>query len=116
MDSYNSPIQSAFLAMRMPGTEKDFDEADSVLGRKRAKSPIDMVRRRRRLERAGEAQSESRSRSGFQRLKRHFSRAVLRELDWQESLVTAGAWLVMLAVLAALVYLVYATFRYAQTL
>jgi hypothetical protein len=102
--------------MKLPGTES-YDGADSVLGRRRPASPIDVVRRRRVPQRAGATSNAWTARPQFHGRWKHLdSPAVSGNLDWRESLTTLAAWLVMLGVVAALVYLVYTVFRYAQPL
>jgi hypothetical protein len=115
--SYNSgDTYNCILAMKLPGTE-NFDEADSVLGRRRTPSPIDILRRRQRPERAGRSGSAWAVRPQFHGRWKHLDSPDLSgSLDWRESLITLAAWLVMLGVVAALIYLVYTVFRYAQPL
>jgi hypothetical protein len=67
-------------------------------------------------ERPAPAQHESILRRGFRRLRPLYAPDTVRELNWQESVVTATAWVVMLGVVVALIYVVFTVNRFAQAL
>ena len=101
--------------MKLPGQADHFDGSDSILGGKRATSPIDIVRRQKPQPRGpGRA---SFARPQFHGQWKHLDAPFTADrIRWRELMVTAGAWIAMVVVLAALVYVAYTVYRYAQPL
>jgi hypothetical protein len=101
--------------MRPPGNEHEHDDSESRLARRRVVNRIEFLRRQRSDCPVAKLREPVVPRA-YARFKRLYAPGTARELATQESIVTALAWLVMAGVLVALIYVVFAAYRYAHAL